>query len=57
MAVAIEDNDGHTQIYDTAAKVEVEGDKYVVYGPFKSVLAVVPRDDVKRLASDEESPI
>ncbi|MDI3391410.1 hypothetical protein QLG10_03080 [Pseudomonas sp. V98_8] len=52
MAVAIEDTEGNTHIYDKAVKVVEQGDQYVVHGPDNTVQAVYPKDEVKKLVSD-----
>lgn len=52
MAVAVEDYEGNTQIYDNAVKVADEGHQYVIKGADGSVQAVLPKDEVKKLISD-----
>lgn len=52
MAIAIEDTEGNTQIYDKAVKVVEQGEQYVVHGPDNTIHAVIPKEDVKKLVTD-----
>ncbi|WP_431494509.1 hypothetical protein [Pseudomonas brassicacearum] len=52
MAVAIEDIEGNTQIYDTAVKVVEQGEQYVVHGPDNTIQAIIPKEEVKKLVTD-----
>ncbi|MCE1007168.1 hypothetical protein [Pseudomonas monteilii] len=52
MAVAVEDYEGNTQIYDKAVRITDNGVQYVLSAADGSILAVVPKDEVKKIHSD-----
>ncbi|MCI4607263.1 hypothetical protein [Pseudomonas fluorescens] len=52
MAVAVEDYEGNIQVYDKAVKVTDQGHQYVLLAADGSILAIIPKDEVKKLHSD-----
>ncbi|WP_447809255.1 hypothetical protein [Pseudomonas putida] len=52
MAVAVEDFEGNIQNYDKAVKVLDQGHQYVLLAADGSVLAVYPKDEVRKMHSD-----
>ncbi|MGB9088393.1 MAG: hypothetical protein WCC29_02255 [Pseudomonas farsensis] len=52
MAVAVEDYEENTQIYEKAVKITDNGLQYVLSAADGSILAVIPKDEVKKIHSD-----
>ena len=52
MGVAVEDYEENIQVYDKAVKVMDQGHQYVLLAADGSILAIIPKDEVKKLHSD-----